>query len=83
MLFENFVTRFDEEIIQEIIGRDAIKILNILDTDLTRLSGLQRALQDIYSPVELWATKNIRDKFFELLKPEETVDLLTSLGKPG
>lgn len=81
MNFENFVTRTDEETIQEIVGRDSIRILNILDTDLTRLSGLQKALLSIYSPIELLSQKLIRDCFFDLLKPDEAENLLILLGK--
>ena len=71
MKFENFVTRLNEEIIQKIVGKSAIQILNSLNTDLTRISRLQHVLLNIYSPVELLENKEIRNEFIDILKVPE------------
>lgn len=81
MKFENFATRLNEEIIQKIVGRSAIQILNSLNTDLTRISRLQSVLLNIYSPTELLQKKEIRNEFIDILKPPEAEQLCSLLGK--
>lgn len=81
MKFENFVTRLNEEIIQKIVGKPAIQILNSLNTDLTRISRLQSVLLNIYSPVELLEDKEIRNEFIDILKVPEAEALCSLLGK--
>lgn len=81
MKFENFITRLNEEIIQKIVGRSAIQILNSLNSDLTRISRLQNILLNIYSPIELLGNKVIRNEFIDILKPREAELLFSSLGK--
>ena len=81
MNFEKFVTRFNEEIVQQIVGKSAIQILNSLNTDLTRISKLQSVLLNIYSPVELLKDNEIRNEFFDILKVTEADSLCAFLGK--
>jgi superfamily II DNA or RNA helicase len=81
MKFEIFISRINEEIIQKIVGKPSLQILNILDTDLTRISQLQSVLLNIYSPIELLRNKEIRNDFFDILREQEAKDLLDSLGK--
>lgn len=81
MKFENFVTRLNEEIVQQIVGKSAVQILNSLNTDLTRISRLQSVLLNIYSPVELLANKEIRNEFIDILKIPEAEALCSLLGK--
>jgi len=50
MKFAEFLTRVDEELAAQILGKPAIKILHILDSDLTRVSQLQKAILNVYSP---------------------------------
>jgi hypothetical protein len=81
MEFENFLTRIDEEIVEKIVGKPAIQILNTLDTDLTRISKLQTTLLNIYSPIELLSKKEIRSDLIDVLKPAEADALLMKLGR--
>ncbi len=81
MNFENFVTRLNEEIVQQIVGKSAIQILNSLNTDLTRISRLQSVLLNIYSPVELLKNREIRNEFIDILKVPEAEALCSLLGK--
>ena len=83
MNFEQFISRFDEDVIQEIVGKPTIKTLSSLDTDLTRISRMKRILLKIYSPIELLRNKIIRDIFFDLLKPGEAKNLVSNLGLNG
>ena len=71
MEFEKFITRLDEQLIQKIVGKSAIKILSSLNSDLTRISRLQNVLLNIYSPIELLKITEIRNEFFEILKLDE------------
>lgn len=81
MEFERFLTRVDEEIVERIVGKSAIQILNTLDTDLTRISKLQTTLLNIYSPIELLSNKGIRNDFIDILKPAEAEELIGRLGR--
>lgn len=81
MKFEHLITRLNEEIIQKIVGKPAIQILNSLNTDLTRISRLQRVLLNIYSPVEFLENKEFRNEFIDILKVPEAEALCSSLGK--
>jgi len=82
MKFESLLSRIDEEIIQQIIGRSPVKILNILDRNLSNISNLQKAVLQIYSPSELLSNRAIRNSLFEILKPAEAEQLLICLGQP-
>lgn len=81
MQFETFITRLNEEVVEKIVGKPAIQILNLLDTDLTRISRLQNALLNIFSPTELLERKDIRDELFDLLKVSEAETLCSLLGR--
>lgn len=81
MNFENFVTRLNEEIVQKIVGKSAVQILNTLSTDLTRISRLQNVLLNIYSPLELLENREIRNEFIDILKISEAETLCNLLGK--
>lgn len=81
MEFGKFITRLDEQLIQKIVGTSAIQILNSLNSDLTRISRLQSVLLNIYPPVELLQSKEIRNEFIDILKKSEAEQLCTSLGK--
>jgi len=80
MNFNTFITRLDEVALQEIIGKTASNILNMMDTDLTRLSKLQAVILNIYSPLELFQNKEIRNLLFDTLKPPESQQLAQKLN---
>ncbi len=75
MNFRDFLSRMDEEIIQEIIGKPAIQILNMLDFDLSKVSNLQEIVAEIHPPIELLQNKFTRDILFDILKTEEVEEL--------
>jgi len=82
MEFVRFLTRIDHQIIEKILGRQSIQILNTLDSGLTRISNLQKILNNIYSPVELLSNRAIRNDFLDVLRQNEADDLLRMLGRP-
>ena len=75
--FESFITRLDEESLQEIIGKEAISILNTMDSNLSRLYNLQTVIVNLFSPYELIQKKKIRDILINILKKEEAENLAT------
>jgi DNA repair protein RadD len=78
--FERFISRFDEELVQQIIGRHAVQVLSAIDTKLTNIGSLQKSLLKIYSPIQLLETKSTRKQIFNLLKEEEARILCSLLG---
>ena len=82
MQFESFITRLSEEGIEKIVGNSAIQILNILDTNLSRLGRLQSVILSIYSPHELLQNKDVRNELIDLLKINEAKELCILFDKP-
>jgi DNA repair protein RadD len=80
MKFEKFISRVDEILIAKILGRDTIKTLEILNSDNTRISILQKVLLDIYAPQELLEDKTLRNELIDLLKTSEAIELLLKLN---
>ena len=79
MNFIDLFSRADAEIMQKIISRSAILILNRLDCDTTRLSIIRQAVLNIYSPQELLLNKEIRNDLLDLLRPDEAESLVSQL----
>ncbi len=80
MNIENFITRLDEELIQMIVGKSALQILNTLNNALPAINTLQSIVLKVYSPTELLDNKKIRDEFIDLLREDEAVYLCNKIG---
>jgi DNA repair protein RadD len=81
MKFDKFISRVDEILITKILGRESIRILEILNTDNTRISILQKVILELYSPQELLIEKVLRDELIDLLKVNEAIELLSKLDE--
>lgn len=80
MNFDNFLTRADDEILQQIVGSRVVRLLGVLDQSLLIPSKLRQALQNLYSRDELLLNKRTRILLLDLLRPAEAQVLASELG---
>lgn len=80
MLFENLVSRIDDQTLQNLLGSSVINLLTLLDPKLANPSQLQKILLGLYSPASLLTTKSSRQKLLEFLKENEAINLCQILG---
>lgn len=80
MNFETFKSRFDDEILQELLGSSALKLISLIDPALASRSSLLELVIDFHSPEGLLLSKRTRSLLFELLTPVEAERLATIIG---
>lgn len=78
--FTNLLVRADEEVLQTLLGKPAIRLLQLLDSKLVRARHLRELLTELYPPVELLRNKEQRRILFELLPRDAAIELLAHLG---
>lgn len=78
--FALFTSRFDDTILQELLGASALKLVSLLDPTLASRANLCRLAVDLYSPEGLFLSKTTRSLLFDLLTPEEAEQLATMLA---
>lgn len=80
MLFQNLISRIDDQTLQDLLGRSVINLLLSLDPKLASPVQLQKILLGLYSPATLLTTKNTRNKLLDFLRPNEAQNLCQLLG---
>lgn len=83
MIFDQFLTRADDETLQQILGSRVIKLLGILDRSLLTPSKLRTAMLNLYSRDELLLKKKSRVLLLDLLRPSEAEALARLLNAKG
>jgi DNA repair protein RadD len=78
--FSNLVTRLDEELVQEIVGKDVIATLNNIDPKFAQLNNIREALLKVYTPYMLIKNDNVFNVFVDILKADEANELADRLG---
>ena len=73
--FSELLTRCDDETLQQLVGQPAVRLLDILDSQLITPSNLRRICLQINSPYTLLQNPETRCKLLEKLRPEESIDL--------
>ena len=82
MQFNAFTSRFDDRLIQDLLGEAALKLLTAIDPALSSRSKLIDLAVDLHTPAGLLLDKAIRSAMFDLLHPNEAEELATVLGLP-
>lgn len=77
--FEQLISRAAEPTLQELLGRDLVRVINRLDPELSQPDRLRSLLLSLRSPVELLSTLDSRAELLMLLRPEEAEGLAASL----
>ncbi|MBA3546095.1 MAG: DEAD/DEAH box helicase family protein [Nannocystis sp.] len=83
MNFESLLARADDETLQDLLGRPAVRLLAALDPALTRASSLRDLVTGLRSSAELLRDKASRRALTDLLPPSEAAALAALLGASG
>jgi DNA repair protein RadD len=82
MIFSNFITRINDQTLQELLGSSVIKLLLSLDSKLASPDQLRKILLGLYSPATLLTSRITRPKLLEYLRENEAKILCQLLNIP-
>ena len=71
MDFYNFLSRADDEVLQDLLGSSVIRLLRLLDSSLTNPTYLRKVLLCLRSPADLLLNRVSRILLLDLLRPNE------------
>lgn len=77
---EEIIRRADEITIQEIIGNQTVKILNLMKNNNNYLSEIKKIILDLHSEEALLTNKKLRDIVIDLMRHAEVKTLAKILG---
>jgi DNA repair protein RadD len=77
---ENLLSRADDETLQQLIGRPALRLLNLLDREMTRPSTLRSTVCHLHTPKELLLEPRTRVALMSLLSTPQAVELVHRAG---
>jgi len=80
MQFSTFTSRFDDRLIQSLLGPSALKLLQAIDPALHSRTKLLALAIDLYTPAGLLLDRNKRNAMCDLLRPTEAAELAQVLG---
>lgn len=80
MRFDTFKSRFDDELLQGLLGSSVLRLIRLIDPTLTRRESLSDLVIDLYTPAGLLLSNEFRPLLLQLLKPREAEQLATILG---
>lgn len=83
MDFDSLLHRANEQVLQDLLGRSAVRLLATVAGRTISVMELRQALLEIRSPVSLLRDPNCRRVLFELLRVEEAQAIAHALGVPG
>lgn len=78
--FKNLLSRADDEVLNNLLGRQFIETIKVLDSSRFSPSGLKSIVTDLFTPLEILSDKNKRNALFDLLKVNEAKFLCSTLG---
>ena len=79
MTIESIISRFSEEDVQDIMGKDTIQLISNIDEGSNSISGLKDAILKVYSPTELLFRKDTSVIIIDVLRKDEVDSLLLIL----
>ena len=77
--FANLLVKADEVTLQALLGKPAIRLLQLLDSQLVRTRRLRELLTQLYPPAELLRSQQQRRILFELLPKDVAAELVERL----
>ena len=82
MQFTSFTSRFDDRLIQSLLGSSALRLLQSIDPSLDNRSKLLELVIDLYTPAVLLLDRDKRNVIIDLLHPHEAAELANILNLP-
>ena len=83
MTFDDLLLRADDQVLQELVGVDVVRVLRHIDPTLATPTRLRNLLSDFKPPSELLRDAHIRMLLLELLPSETARYLKTWIGIPS
>ena len=83
MQFNAFLSRADDELLQELLGKKILRLLRTIDAQGLTPNRQRELLLQQTKPQTLLGSKNTRALLFDLLRPEEATQLARLLGLAG
>ncbi|MGO4876561.1 DEAD/DEAH box helicase [Pedobacter psychrotolerans] len=80
MKLDNLLTRFDEEVIQSLLGYEVISTLTLLGQNTLYSENLLKVLSNTYSNLDLLTNKASRDFIVDVLNTDEINELAKHLS---
>jgi len=77
--FDIVFNRIDEYVIQGILGKQTLKIINILESDTFSIKKLKEVVLKVHSKVDILRNRETRNLVFQLLEESEANDLASIL----
>lgn len=78
--FNTLLRRADDELLQELVGPGALRLLGELQPNLLRPSQLREVIRRLHPPAQLLRDPRTRARLLELLRPGEAEELARELG---
>ncbi len=79
MNFEQLISRAEDEVLQQLLGKSVVRLLRLINPALATPSRLRQLLLDLHSPSDLLRDNSARQLLFELLPVNTAKGLLESL----
>ena len=83
MQFDAFLSRADDELLQELLGTKILRLLRAIDGERLTPNRQRDLLLQQTKPQDLLGSRKTRALLFDLLRPDEAVQLARVLGLPG
>jgi DNA repair protein RadD len=80
MDFSALLSRCDAQILQEILGKECVRLLGLMDSSMSSPTFVRKLLTDAAGESALLLDKRHRQRLLELLRPDEAEDLCAILG---
>lgn len=80
MRFEELLSRADDEVLQELVGTQTVRLLNMLDPLLARPTRLRELITSFRPAEELLRNSDTRRSLLDLLPPGDAKALAAELG---
>lgn len=80
MDFTSLLSRCDTEIFQNILGRECVRLMGLMDASMSSPTFVRTVLTDALGEAALLVEKKHRDLLFDLLRPEEAQNLCDVIG---
>jgi len=80
--FNSLISRADDEILQTLLGKTAVRLIMLLNESLATPTRLRELLLSLHKPHELLTSATSRVLLLELLRESEAKELAAVLGLP-
>ena len=80
--FDTLLARADEETLRQLVGRPAVRLLQLLDPKLTRATVLRQVVTDLHEPSTLLRNPASRSRLLMLMRPDEAAEFARELPLP-